>query len=213
MDNNAKMAALLRTLRAQTNGAVVGAMQARGVDYPLSYGVAAADIRKAAATYAPDHPLALLLYRQPVRELRLAAAYIADPQAVRTADAAFWAEGITCGEVAEHLAGLVARSPDAEALVTHWLASPAELPRYAALMAGARAAMRGLAAGWDFGRMSALMASAAGGPLTHKGIAAITGHLWAHEPASHTHLRRMADGLRTAHPALYAELEWHMGQP
>ena len=55
MDDTTKMVALLRRLKTEMNGAVVGAMQERGVDYPLSYGVSVATIREIAADYAPDH--------------------------------------------------------------------------------------------------------------------------------------------------------------
>lgn len=77
------------------NGAVVDAMRSRGLDYPLSYGVSVPTIREIAKAYAPAHAFALFLFRQQVRELKLAAAFIDDPSEVTAAQMREWADGLT----------------------------------------------------------------------------------------------------------------------
>ena len=64
MDDTALMIRLLKRLKVEMNGAVTGAMQERGIVYPLNYGVSVPTIRGIARKYGPSHSLALLLYRQ-----------------------------------------------------------------------------------------------------------------------------------------------------
>ncbi len=119
-----KMIALLGELRRQTNGAVTGSMESRGVTYRLNYGVALHTIRKIAAAYAPDHPLALHLYRQDVRELKIAAACIADPEQTTAAQMREWALGSPSDEVTELLAmNLFCKCSDAPGEMVSWLGS------------------------------------------------------------------------------------------
>lgn len=66
MDDTALMIRLLKRLKVEMNGAVTGAMQERGIVYPLNYGVSVPTIRGIAREYGPSHSLALLLYRQQV---------------------------------------------------------------------------------------------------------------------------------------------------
>ena len=76
MDDTALMIRLLKRLKVEMNGAVTGAMQERGIVYPLNYGVSVPTIRGIARKYGPSHSLALLLYRQQVRELKLCSSRI-----------------------------------------------------------------------------------------------------------------------------------------
>ena len=70
MDDTALMIRLLKRLKVEMNGAVTGAMQERGIVYPLNYGVSVPTIRGIAREYGRSHSHALLLYRQQVREPR-----------------------------------------------------------------------------------------------------------------------------------------------
>lgn len=135
------MIALLRTLKVEMNGAVVEAMEARGLRYALSYGVSLPTIKSISSAYAPNHSLAQLLYRQDVRELRIAALYIAQPQMMTCDQADFWAQGVITSEIAEILAmTMLSKSPQAEAITSIWINSENELLNYAALMSAARCA-------------------------------------------------------------------------
>ncbi len=211
-DTTAKMAALLRTLRTQTNGAVVEAMSARGADYPLSYGVSVADIRRIASPYAPDEPLARLCYRQQVRELRLAALYIADPAQVTPADIAFWGAGIDSPETAEHVALMLGRSPAAWEIMMQWLAGDSPLLHYTALMCGSKAVAEGAASAWDYAELVGSMSRAAanGDLFSDRGTTVLAGRLWRREPVSHPALLAFVEGLRDTRPLLWEALREEM---
>ena len=53
MDDAALMIRLLKRLKVEMNGAVTGAMQERGIVYPLNYGVSVPTIRGIAREYGP----------------------------------------------------------------------------------------------------------------------------------------------------------------
>ncbi|WP_300852116.1 DNA alkylation repair protein [uncultured Rikenella sp.] len=122
---NDKMVALLRRLRIEMNGAVTDAMRAYGGQpsgYGLNYGVSLPTIREVAAASAPDSELAALLWRQDVRELKLAALFIDDPQTLDADRMEQWADawrGST--ELAEQSAmQLFWRSPAAWKVAVRW---------------------------------------------------------------------------------------------
>ena len=79
MDYTSRMAALLGRFRRERNGVVADTMQYRGKAYGLNYGVSLPTIRAVARAERPDSDFARFLYRQDVRELKLAAFWIADP--------------------------------------------------------------------------------------------------------------------------------------
>ncbi len=98
-----KMSLLLGELRREMHGAVVESMCYYGDRYGLNYGVSLPTMRRIARSEGVDHKLARLLYRQEVRELRLAALWVADvEQADQERD--FWISGIINSEVAEEAA-------------------------------------------------------------------------------------------------------------
>lgn len=137
MNNTGKMVGILTRLKTEMNGAVVGSMKAKGITYPLSYGVGVPLIREVAASYFPDHELARLLYRQDVRELKLASFSIADPAKVTVGELPFWAAGVTNSELAEHLGTVLLSKTDIVGEVLgQWLVSGDTLLAYSALMAG-----------------------------------------------------------------------------
>ena len=121
------MIGLLRRLKVEMNGAVVDAMRSRGLDYPLSYGVSVPTIREIAKAYAPAHAFALFLFRQQVRELKLAAAFIDDPSEVTAAQMREWADGLTNTELVE------------QDMALEWMGSPEPMKRYAGLLTAASA--------------------------------------------------------------------------
>ena len=117
------MVALLRELRRERNGAVADSMRYYGTPYGLNYGVSLPTLRRIARAEAPDHGFARYLYRQDVRELRLAALHIACPACFTPEEAAF---------------ALLSRAEAFPALFSAWIASPDALLQYAALLAAAR---------------------------------------------------------------------------
>lgn len=139
------MVALLGELRRERNGAVADAMCLCGKPYGLNYGVSLPTLRRIARAETSDHDFARYLYVQDVRELRLAALYIAQPERVKMDEAEFWAAGIINSEVAEEASfALLSRVGVLPELFRSWItASP--LLQYAALLAAARSPQASLA--------------------------------------------------------------------
>ena len=139
MDYSSRMVALLRELRRERNGAVADSMRYYGAPYGLNYGVSLPTLRRIARAEAPDHAFARYLYRQDVRELRLAALHIACPASLTPEEFPAWAAGIVNSEIAEEAAfALLSRAEAFPALFSAWIASPDALLQYAALLAAAR---------------------------------------------------------------------------
>lgn len=139
MDSTTKMIDLLGRLRKQMNGAVAESMGAHNEKYGLNYGVSIATIREIVASEPKDYEFAKYLYRQQVRELRLAACHIADPGAMTIDEFPFWSRGIVNTELAEELAfALLSKIYDINSLMGVWSTESNELVAYAALMAAAR---------------------------------------------------------------------------
>ena len=145
MDFTSRMVALLGELRRERNGAVADAMCLCGKPYGLNYGVSLPTLRRIARAETPDHDFARYLYVQDVRELRLAALYIAQPERVTMDEAAFWAAGIINSEVAEEASfALLSRVGVQPAIFERWMAA-SPLLQYAALLAAARSPQASLA--------------------------------------------------------------------
>ena len=139
MDYTSRMVTLLRELRRERNGAVADSMRYYGAPYGLNYGVSLPTLRRIARAEAPDHDFARYLYRQDVRELRLAALHIACPASLTPEEFPAWAAGIVNSEIAEEAAfALLSRAEAFPALFSAWIASHDALLQYAALLAAAR---------------------------------------------------------------------------
>ncbi len=139
MDNTSRMVALLGAVRKQMNGAVLDTLRYYGADYGLNYGVAIHSLRETARETGRDDGFARFLYRQQVRELRIIALWIAEPECTTAADFPFWAAGIINSEVAEQAAhALLSQIDDIDALLAEWCASENALLAYAALLAASR---------------------------------------------------------------------------
>lgn len=99
---------ILGEIRRETNGAVVGAMSERiGGEPFFSYGVSAVAIKSIAKRYYPDHELAAALFDTQIRELKLAAVYIEDPEAVSPEQMERWAADFVSLELSEHCANML----------------------------------------------------------------------------------------------------------
>ena len=126
-------------MRKQMNGAVTDVMRYYGKKYGLNYGVSLPTLRSIASEEQKDHALAQYLYKQQVRELRLAALHIAKPESLTLCEVSFWAEGVINSEVAEEMAfALLPRTTILADIFAEWSKSENEFLVYAALMAAAR---------------------------------------------------------------------------
>lgn len=141
MSHSSRLAHLLGEMRREKNGAVADFMRYYGEKYGLNYGVSLATVRANAAAergddIVVDHKFARQLYLQQVRELRLAALWLADPESIsKSNELDFWAEGIINSEVAEEAAFALLHRCDG---VDEWLDHDSELLHYAAIMAMAK---------------------------------------------------------------------------
>lgn len=138
-DNTSRMIKLLGAMRKQMNGAVADAMFYYGSNYGLNYGVSLPTVRQIAREQTADHELALYLYKQQVRELRLAALHIAEPERITVQELPTWEEGVINSEVAEEMAfALLPRTTILKDIFDKWSRSDNEFLAYSALMAAAR---------------------------------------------------------------------------
>lgn len=139
MDNTQRMISLLGRLRKQMNGAVAESMAQHGQNYGLNYGVSVATVREIVASEPKDYEFAKYLYKQQVRELRLAACHIADAKMITVDEFPFWSRGISNAELAEELAfALLSKIYDINSLMGVWSTESNEMIAYAALMAASR---------------------------------------------------------------------------
>ena len=100
MDYTSGMVSLLGAVRKEMNGAVLDTMRYYGADYGLNYGVAIHTLREIAGRMPRNDGFARYLYLQQVRELRIIALWLAEPERLTPADFAFWGGGIINSEVA-----------------------------------------------------------------------------------------------------------------
>ncbi len=199
MDNTALIARLLRRLKVERNGAVAEVMEQRGIVYPLSYGVSIPTIREIAREYGPNHSLALLLYKQQVRELKLAALFIEDPARVTTKQVREWSRDFTHPEIVElTIMYLFSRSEVAASMVGEWLSSENVFLRYAGVMMLMRTAGGPLCREEQVGQLlqevDAMLMGHEPEPLIIRGTVNALCHCAAISDALRAEVRRYADG-------------------
>lgn len=135
MDNTSLMTSLLSELHRERNGAAADAMRFYGKPYGLNLGVALHTIRQTIADKPKNHNFAEYLYRQDVRELRIAALWLAEPERVEPESFDFWESGIINSEVAEQAAmALLCKIECADQLIAKWSLSESVLTAYALLL-------------------------------------------------------------------------------
>ena len=137
MDYTKQMVTLLGSMRRERNGVVVDSMA--DCSCGLNYGVSLPTVRSIARAQAKDAGFALYLWKQDVRELRLAALHIAPCEAFTLADLDTWAEGMTDAELAEEAAfAFLSKLSDFDQVFSMWIRSEKPLLRYATLQAVVR---------------------------------------------------------------------------
>ncbi len=220
MENpTSRMVALLAAMRRERNGAVADGMRWYGADYGLNYGVSLPTVRAIARACEPDHAFARMLYRQEVRELRLAALHLASPSSLTIDELPAWAAGIINSEVAGEAAfALLGRAPVLPLIFERSRESDEPLLVYAALMAAAR--WSGPPAEWAFravgavrrmgGEVAAGRLAAWAERLAVQGATALLAAIGEHDAANRQAVFRAADSLGDAPAAvtLREELAW-----
>lgn len=208
MDATSRMVQLLGALRRERNGAVADSMRYYGTPYGLNYGVSLPTVRTLARAQTTDHAFARYLYAQDVRELKLAACWIADPTAVDAAEGVFWADGLLNSELAEELAfALLSRAPHFEELFRGWIAEGAtSLQRYAVLMGAAR---RHDEVMMRFGEVPGVLARNPEDLLSARGVVALI-EAWCDVTPERAPLMQLLEGLDDSPAATYVrdEVGW-----
>ena len=129
------MLRLLRRLKVEMNGAVAGAMERGGIRYGLNYGVSIPTIRDIAGEYGANHSLALLLFAQDVRELKLAALFIDDPAEVTAGQMRLWSRDFNNAEIVEQTAmRLFSKAAPAYDMASEWIMEGDGMLRYAGML-------------------------------------------------------------------------------
>ena len=216
MDRTARMAALLGRMRRERNGAVADAMRLCGRPCGLNYGVSLPTVRQLARAEGRDGELARLLWMQDVRELRLAALHIADPEQITPETAASWTDGICNSELAEEAAfALLRYVPVFDALFPAWIAAENPLLTYAALLAAARRPQPEM--GWLQPALAAVQrAEAPFARLVAQGAVALLDALGHRDETARQTVLRAVRPLETspdaAQASVWEELQWRLAE-
>ena len=134
---------ILGEIKRDTNGAVVGSMCDMNCGEPyFSYGVTVAKIKNVVKNYSHNHELALELFSSKIRELKLAAIYMENPQSVEVAQMSLWQQSFDSLEIAEHCASMLFYQCDKSVEVAlKWAKIGGNTTKAAFLMASKRTKM------------------------------------------------------------------------
>jgi 3-methyladenine DNA glycosylase AlkD len=125
----------------RANGEVAENMRLAGIIYKVNYGVPIPMLKDLAKPYMGDHELALELYREDIRECKILASLIADPEKLTGEQIDEWATEFTNPEIVEQVcANLLWKSEFALSRSIEWCLSSDELMRKAGLLIIARKA-------------------------------------------------------------------------
>lgn len=183
---------VFRRLKVEMNGAVSQSMREGGVNYGMNYGVSLTTIKSIAKEYFPNHALAADLWRQEVRELKLAAIFIEDPASVTAQQMQSWGNDFSTNEIAQVSAmNLWWQCQCALAVCKEWFAGDCTL--------------RHLAACHTIGRMAAnLTINDAKYFINSKANAYILREIYRHHPTLQPDIRQISTNI--------VDLEWQLDE-
>lgn len=125
----------------RANGEVAENMRRAGIIYKVNYGVPIPDLKELSKPYKGDHDLAIELYKEDIRECKILASFIAEPEKLTGEQIDEWAAEFTNPEIVEQVCGnLLWRSEYALSRSIEWCLSTDELMRKAGLLIIARKA-------------------------------------------------------------------------
>lgn len=123
------------------NAEVADAMRREGIIYKVNYGVSIPELKALAKPYLGDHELALELFREEIRECKLLATMIDDPELITGEQLDEWANDFTNPEIVEQVCGsLFWRTGYALSRSIEWCLDDDELFQKAGLLIIARKA-------------------------------------------------------------------------
>ncbi len=125
----------------RANGEVAENMRRAGVIYKVNYGVPIPELKELSKAYKGDHDLALELFKEDIRECKILASLIAEPEKLTGEQIDDWAAEFTNPEIVEQVCGnLLWKSEYALSRSIEWCLSTDELMRKAGLLIIARKA-------------------------------------------------------------------------
>lgn len=94
---------IIARVRQRMNGAVVDSMRESGIIYKVNYGVTIPELQQIAQPYKGDHDLAIRLFEEDIRECKIIASMIDDPEKVTGDQIDNWSEEFNNHEIIEQL--------------------------------------------------------------------------------------------------------------
>ena len=90
-----------QNLRLLMNGITSHSMRNKGLEYKLNWGASVLHLREMAEEYGKNHELALLLWKENIRECKILATIIMPPAEMSTHQCEQWADEMASIEIAE----------------------------------------------------------------------------------------------------------------
>lgn len=141
---NEQIREIRRLLRATMNGPVSHSMRQQGLNYRVNFGVDQPRLLEIAATLPHDTDLAIALWKEDARELRLLAPMLMPHESMDQELALLWVEQIVHAEEAQVLVlHLLRHLPIASALAFRLVASERDMERLVAWLLLGRLFMEG----------------------------------------------------------------------
>lgn len=131
-------------LRAMADPAILAQEKRLGIDVENGLGISVWDLRKLAKEYGTDQVLAEQLWATGIREARLLAGYVADPNAISEATIEAWAADFNSWDIVDQVADAIWLSPFARKKALEWSKRPEEFVKRAGfvIMAGRAAQVK-----------------------------------------------------------------------
>jgi 3-methyladenine DNA glycosylase AlkD len=135
---------VLVRLRSMADPKLLEQEKRLGIDIENGLGISIWDLRKVAKEIGHDQPLAEQLWKTGVREARLLAGYVADPNTISEATIERWAKDFNSWDIVDQVADAIWLSPYAFKKVNEWSKRCEEFVKRAAfvIMAGLAATVK-----------------------------------------------------------------------
>jgi 3-methyladenine DNA glycosylase AlkD len=94
---------IVEEIKSRRSGPTSDSLTQFGIEYKVNYGVPITELRKIAEPYIGNHPLALELFKQDIRECKIIASIIDDPTQITGEQIDEWAQSFTNIEIVEQV--------------------------------------------------------------------------------------------------------------
>ncbi|MDR2651789.1 MAG: DNA alkylation repair protein [Prevotellaceae bacterium] len=119
-----KIDEIFRKLVRFKNGVTADCMRNSGIFYERNYGVPIIDIKRIATEYFPNHELAKTLFLRKEREMKIASAFIDNPNEITCEQIDEWSKSFINTEITEKVCcNLFCKTPFATQKIEEWSAS------------------------------------------------------------------------------------------